>query len=347
MRTPERARRRGVERRRAARRRGRGRRRTGRRNGRRCGRDGCSTSSADALRPWSSARRASPAGSSRYRRMISFGRQDPPEVGRGVVAEAARGSRYAARVAQRRGVEEELRVGDVRACRRRRARSAGCRCPCGSAATARSSRPRRSPGDLQVARGRGERLARVEALVDAAARAQAGRDLRVAARDAARQPLARGARRSACRAGSGRSRRGSGSARPRRRGRSSACASGRPALSSKTIASSVSGSRCGRFATRSTSGRNVAVRDGGEHDAAGALGVEDVREAGGRAPLELGAAGGAPGERVLRRLAVARAGRERAGRVRAARQQDDGAAPRSPPPPAMSTATRRRIRPSA
>ena len=268
-------------------RRARGRARTGRRS------PVSSRAGAAPPRPSSCARaaprgaRARP-GSSRYRRMISSRRLDAPQVRRGVVAEAGEDAATPPRGAAGVESKKSSRVGDVAPRRRRRARSAGCRCPCGSWRP-RGRRGRAcSLGERQVARGRGERLGAGRSARRRAGAARAARGARPAARRA-RDAAASGAR---CARDvdahpeqvAGRSRRGSASGptapvevvrrlrvRPPR------------ALEQDDRLERV-GVEVARPRRRaSTSGAAAAPRAALAHDAAGALGVEDVREARGRA----------------------------------------------------------------
>ena len=170
--------------------------------------------------------------------------------------------------------------------------------------TARSSEPKRARGLLEVADRAGERRLGIEALVDARAlgrealRALGLAEL-VGAVDLLRQPPARARGRPASRAGRSPSRRRSGSVPRRPRGRRPAITCERPALSRKTIASSTSGSTS-RARGRALDLVAVARDQPRRRDrAAGAVGVEDVRDPGGGAGLELAAARGLVGERVL------------------------------------------------
>ena len=248
----------GVEAGELARRRGRGRRANGSANGA-CGPDGCSTSSADALRPWSSAAAREAGGVLAVQAHDLLGRHDPPEVGRGVVAEP-REDAPRPRVAQRRGVEEELRVGDVRLAvgGERALHVADAHVVAGDGEvvaaqalarrSAGSARSRRSPWPGRSARRRGG-AARRRAATCRAARDAAGQALAAAHVDAHPEEVL---------AGLGEDLRQADRAVEVVRGLGVRPAG---ALEHDDAPRGRRGRGASVFATRSTSGRNVAVRD--------------------------------------------------------------------------------------
>ena len=284
--------------------------------------------------------------------MISDRRAELPVVVGGVVAEGRE-----LRVGLRRGAAASSRSRARRrsAGRRRtpRARSRGCPSPCGRRRTrgprGRSARLRQ----LQVARGAGQRLGRVEAVVDAPPRAVQRRRPRQVA--LAQRPVHAGACSSRAalevdlhpEQARSRSRPGSASARRRSRSPPGACASGRPALSRNTSASSRSGftpGRLGRALDRRAEARDAL---GGDRRAARRARVEQVRRArrGARARAS-SERSRRPRERVRDRLAAlgARRRRDRRGRSRPRRRSGAGPA-RSTAQAARTTttsATRRR-----